>query len=221
MPRPLLFDPQSATLSRSARRRTKAQEKSLKTLRQKFDHADEQYDNAVKHLRNEKRRQKHRVIRENLEDVLVVFDLLEFVLGGCDGRGLLADDVLQRADQSPHLLGGDSTGWIRRSEDIATPGSLPVFDGSSGFEVILREAGGDFLRAKRHNYTAKTAVAKPSRVLGTDVKQLHQAGLFRPLPWFSARASFDGRPPDIEAPAKPSHPRCLQVCALSMHQHFS
>ena len=52
-----------------------------------------------------------------LEDVLVVFDLLEFVLGGCDGRGLVADDVLQRADQFPHLLGGDSTGWIRGANE--------------------------------------------------------------------------------------------------------
>lgn len=34
-----------------------------------------------------------------LEDVLVVFDLLEFVWGSSDGRGLVADDVLQRADQ--------------------------------------------------------------------------------------------------------------------------
>jgi hypothetical protein len=34
-------------------------------------------------------------------------------LGGCDGRGLVANDVLQRADQFPHLLSGDSTGWIR------------------------------------------------------------------------------------------------------------
>jgi hypothetical protein len=74
-----------------------------------------------------------------------MFDLLEFVLGGCDGRGLLADDVLQRADQFPHFLGDDSTGWIRRSKDISTSGSLPLFDGSSGFEVILREAGGGFL----------------------------------------------------------------------------
>ncbi|KAJ5904727.1 uncharacterized protein N7473_001643 [Penicillium subrubescens] len=60
-------DPQSATLSKTARKRRKAQEKSLKKLRQKFDHADEQYDRAVKQLRNEKRRQKHRLIRENLE----------------------------------------------------------------------------------------------------------------------------------------------------------
>ena len=81
-----------------------------------------------------------------LEDILVVFDLLEFVLGGCDGRGLLADDVLKGADQFPHLLSGDSTRWVRRGEGISTPGSLPAFDGSSGFEVILREAGGDFLR---------------------------------------------------------------------------
>jgi hypothetical protein len=77
-----------------------------------------------------------------LEDILVVFDLLEFVLGSCDGRGLVADDVLQHADQFPHLLSGDSTGWVRRGECIFTPGSLPAFDGSSGFEVVLREAGG-------------------------------------------------------------------------------
>ena len=39
----------------------------MKKLRQKFDHADEQYDRSVKQLRNEKRRQKHRLIRENPE----------------------------------------------------------------------------------------------------------------------------------------------------------
>lgn len=72
-------------------------------------------------------------------------------MGGCDGRGLVADDVLQRADQFPHLLGGDSTGWIRRSEDTSTPGSLPAFDGGSGFEVVLREAG---------QYYAKRGIAK-------------------------------------------------------------
>jgi hypothetical protein len=60
-------DPRGATLSRNARKRRKAQEKSLKKFRQKFDRADEQYDRAVKYLRNEKRRQKHRLIRENLE----------------------------------------------------------------------------------------------------------------------------------------------------------
>lgn len=60
-------DPQRATLSTTVRKRKKAQEKSLKKFRQKFEHADEQYDRAVKHLRNEKLRQKHRLIRENLE----------------------------------------------------------------------------------------------------------------------------------------------------------
>ncbi|KAJ5956322.1 hypothetical protein N7501_010601 [Penicillium viridicatum] len=53
--------------SRIIRKRWKAQEKGVKKLRQKFDYADEQYDRAVKQLRNEKRWQKHRLIRENLE----------------------------------------------------------------------------------------------------------------------------------------------------------
>lgn len=58
---------QSAPLSRTIRKRRKAQEKSIKKLRQKFDHTDELYNRLVKQLRNEKRRQKHRLIRENLE----------------------------------------------------------------------------------------------------------------------------------------------------------
>ncbi|KAJ5542729.1 hypothetical protein N7535_005153 [Penicillium sp. DV-2018c] len=59
--------PQSDPHSRVIRKRWKAQEKHVKKLRQKFDHADEQYDRAVKQLRNEKGWQKHRLIRENLE----------------------------------------------------------------------------------------------------------------------------------------------------------
>ncbi|KAI2758251.1 hypothetical protein DTO006G1_6767 [Penicillium roqueforti] len=77
--------------------------------------------------------------------MLVVLDLLEFLLGCCDGRGLVVDDVFQCADQFPHLLGGDSTGWIRRTEGISTPGSLPVLDGGSGCEVFPSEAVGAFL----------------------------------------------------------------------------
>ncbi|OAT08575.1 hypothetical protein BDBG_17071 [Blastomyces gilchristii SLH14081] len=52
-------NPQSASLSRTVRKRRESQEKSVKKLHQKFDHADEQYDRS--------RRQKHRLIRENLE----------------------------------------------------------------------------------------------------------------------------------------------------------
>lgn len=59
--------PKSGPHSRIIRKRWKAQEKGVKKLRQKFDHADEQYDRAVKQVRNEKRWQKHRLIRENLE----------------------------------------------------------------------------------------------------------------------------------------------------------
>ncbi|KAJ9480689.1 hypothetical protein VN97_g12850 [Penicillium thymicola] len=59
--------PRSGPHSRILRKRWKAQEKGVKKLRQKFDHADEQYDRAVKQLRNEKGWQKHRLIRENLE----------------------------------------------------------------------------------------------------------------------------------------------------------
>lgn len=44
-----------------------------------------------------------------LEDVLVVFNLLEFALGGFDRCGLMADDIFQGADELPHLLGGDPT----------------------------------------------------------------------------------------------------------------
>jgi hypothetical protein len=44
-----------------------------------------------------------------LADVLVVFDLLEFVLGDFDCCGLMSDDIFQGADKFPHLLGGDPT----------------------------------------------------------------------------------------------------------------
>ncbi|CAG7979818.1 unnamed protein product, partial [Penicillium salamii] len=53
--------------SRMIRKRRKAQEKRVKKLQQKFDHADEQYNRSVKQLRNEKGRQKNHLIRENLE----------------------------------------------------------------------------------------------------------------------------------------------------------
>lgn len=51
-----------------------------------------------------------------LEDILVVFDLLKLIVGGFDGRCLMADDILRRADQSPHLLGRNTAGWVS-SED--------------------------------------------------------------------------------------------------------
>ncbi|CAG8311204.1 unnamed protein product [Penicillium nalgiovense] len=53
--------------SRTIRKRRKAQERRVKKLWQKFDNADEQYDRSVKQLRNEKGRQRNRLIRENLE----------------------------------------------------------------------------------------------------------------------------------------------------------
>ncbi|CAG8076243.1 unnamed protein product [Penicillium salamii] len=53
--------------SRMIRKRRKAQEKRVKKLQQKFDHADEQYNRSVKQLRNEKGRQRNHLIRENLE----------------------------------------------------------------------------------------------------------------------------------------------------------
>ncbi len=33
-----------------------------------------------------------------------MFDLLKFVLGSCNGGGLLPDDVFLGADEFPHLL---------------------------------------------------------------------------------------------------------------------
>ena len=45
---------QSGPYSRTIRKRWKAKEKGVKKLRQKFDYADEQYNCAVKQLRNEK-----------------------------------------------------------------------------------------------------------------------------------------------------------------------
>ena len=59
--------PQSGPHSRIICKRWKAQEKGVKNLRQKFANTDEKYDCAVKQLRNEKGWQKHRLIRENLE----------------------------------------------------------------------------------------------------------------------------------------------------------
>ncbi|CAG8400598.1 unnamed protein product [Penicillium salamii] len=53
--------------SRMIRKRRKAQEKRVEKLQQKLDHADEQYNRSVKQLRNEKGRQRNRLIRENLE----------------------------------------------------------------------------------------------------------------------------------------------------------
>ncbi|KAJ5283267.1 hypothetical protein N7505_001247 [Penicillium chrysogenum] len=53
--------------SRTIRKQRKAQEKRVKKLWQKFDNADEQYNHSVKQLRNEKGRQRNRLIRENLE----------------------------------------------------------------------------------------------------------------------------------------------------------
>ncbi|KAJ5343508.1 uncharacterized protein N7506_003332 [Penicillium brevicompactum] len=53
--------------SQMIRKRRKAQEKSVKKLQQKFDHADEQYSRSIKQLRNEKGRQRNRLIRVNLE----------------------------------------------------------------------------------------------------------------------------------------------------------
>lgn len=67
-------------------------------------------------------------------------------MGGYDGRCLAAGDVSRRADQFPHLLRGESTGWTRRSEGIPIPGSPPALSGASGFEISLSEAGGGYLR---------------------------------------------------------------------------
>ncbi|EQL28674.1 hypothetical protein BDFG_08586 [Blastomyces dermatitidis ATCC 26199] len=43
-------NPQSASLSRTVRKRRESQEKSVKKLHQKFDHTDGQYDRSVKQL---------------------------------------------------------------------------------------------------------------------------------------------------------------------------
>ncbi|KAJ5961005.1 uncharacterized protein N7479_008155 [Penicillium vulpinum] len=51
----------------SQRKQWKTQEKIVKKLQKKYKHAEEQYDRSVKQLRNEKGRQRHCLIRENLE----------------------------------------------------------------------------------------------------------------------------------------------------------
>ena len=48
----------------------KTQKKGVEKLRQKYQRAEDLHDHAVKQLRNEKRRQKHRLIRENFERYL-------------------------------------------------------------------------------------------------------------------------------------------------------
>lgn len=52
---------------RTDHKQWKTQKKGVEKLRQKYHRAEDLYDHAVKQLRNEKRRQKHRLIRENLE----------------------------------------------------------------------------------------------------------------------------------------------------------
>ena len=52
---------------RAARKQWKTQEKTVKKLQKKYEYAEEQYDRSVKQLRNEKNRQRHCLIRENLE----------------------------------------------------------------------------------------------------------------------------------------------------------
>jgi hypothetical protein len=43
-----------------------------------------------------------------LKNILVVFGLLELVMSGFGGRGLMADNVFLGPDEFPHLLCGDS-----------------------------------------------------------------------------------------------------------------
>jgi hypothetical protein len=82
-----------------------------------------------------------------LKNALVVFNLLKFILGSCGGRGLATDDVLQRADEFPHLLSGDPSGGVRWCEGIATPGSFLFLREHAGsvyiccvLELFLRDA---------------------------------------------------------------------------------
>ncbi|KAJ6103770.1 hypothetical protein N7486_003992 [Penicillium sp. IBT 16267x] len=53
--------------SRKHQKRWKTQKKNLEKLGRKFHRAEDQFQHSVRQLRNEKRRQKHRLIRENLE----------------------------------------------------------------------------------------------------------------------------------------------------------
>lgn len=94
-----------------------------------------------------------------LEHVLVVFDFVEFVLGGCDGCRLMSDEVFQRADQFPHLLGGNSTGGVRWGKRISPSRSSSGSNGGTSFEIVVREAGGGFLRVRGRGFG-------PSRWLG-------------------------------------------------------
>lgn len=59
--------PQNGPHFRAIGKKRKAQQKNVNKLQKKYDHAEEQYDRSVKQLRNEKSRQRHLLIRQNLE----------------------------------------------------------------------------------------------------------------------------------------------------------
>jgi hypothetical protein len=62
--------PQNDSLSRHLRtfyKQWKSQKKNVKKLRKKFERADKRYNLSVRDIRNEKGRQRNRLIRENLE----------------------------------------------------------------------------------------------------------------------------------------------------------
>ena len=62
--------PQKSSVSRHLRKhykRWESKKKNVDSLRKKFERAEERYDLSVRDLRNEKGRQRNRLIRENLE----------------------------------------------------------------------------------------------------------------------------------------------------------
>ena len=59
--------PQNGSRFREIRKQWKAQEKGVKKLQTKYEHTEEKFELSVKQLRNEKGRQRHILIRENLE----------------------------------------------------------------------------------------------------------------------------------------------------------
>ncbi|KAJ6000886.1 hypothetical protein N7481_001295 [Penicillium waksmanii] len=59
--------PQKGPYFRAISKRWKARKKNAEKLRKKYVHAEKLYDRSVKQVRNEKSRQRHRLIRENLE----------------------------------------------------------------------------------------------------------------------------------------------------------
>lgn len=80
--------------------------------------------------------------------MLSMFKFLELIVGGFDCCSLMADDILQGADEFPHHSARDPTRRILWCKGIATSSSLPILTqqaGSAGdrssFVIVPRDVG--------------------------------------------------------------------------------